>query len=228
MNATNESFAESKKFALLSIVVIGSVWGLVECTAGISLRGACTRFYSGSILTGTSLLFLACAYVTARRYLLVMLLPIIAGGCRVYAGVLLGQPLISGAVANPVYAFFGEAVAFCAVMYMIKERRTQSYVGAGLAGITAAVLAVSLFLPVKSITGVPACVVPGTSFPLCIWGLPVAAAIAAVGVPTGFRAGAWARRRADAVRPTRRPVMGGLGLAVSAGACLLITMLNVR
>jgi hypothetical protein len=228
MNTAGESFVESRKFALLSILMIGSVWGLVECTAGVSLRGACTRFYSGSILTGTSLIFLACAYMTARRLPLVMLMPIIAGVCRVYAGVLLGQPLISGAVANPVYAFFGEAVAFCAVMYLIKETHVRSYVGAGLAGITAAVLAANLFLPVRLVTGISACVVPGTDFPLCIWGLPIAAAIAAVGVPTGLRAGAWIRHRAGAVRLVRRPVLSGLGIAVSAGCAVLITILNIR
>jgi hypothetical protein len=211
---------------LLSIIMIGSVWGLVEATVGIGLRGSCARFLSGSLLTGTSLLFFSCAYTLSRRLLFVAMLPVIAGLFRLYAGLLLRQPIISGAVANPLYAFFMEALAFCAVIYLIKRSHVTSVFGGSLAGMTAAVLAANLFLPVKWVTGIPACVVPGTSFPLCIWGLPVAVGVAAVSTPLGLALGAWLRRWLLARRPARVPLLAGTSLAVSTVCVVAITLLH--
>jgi hypothetical protein len=228
MNGANNSFVESKRFLLLSIIMIGSLWGLLEATAGIGLRGSCARLYSGSLLSGASLLFFSGAYALTGRLLLVLLLPVIAGLFRLYAGLLLGQPLISGAVANPIYAFVVEALAFCAVIYLIKQKHVKSLVGASLAGMTAGVLSANMFLPVKFFTGIPACVVPGTDFPLCIWGLPVAIAVAAVSMPLGFRGGAWIRRRIEAPAARRGRMLVGASVAVSAVCLLGVTILHVR
>jgi hypothetical protein len=207
--------------------MIGSLWGLVEATAGIGLRGTCARLYSGSLLTGGSLLFFSSVYMLTGRLLLVLLLPIIAGLFRLYSGLLVGQPPLSGAVANPVYAFMTEAIAFCAVIYLMKQKHVKSLVGSSLAGMTAAVLSANMFLPVKFFTGSPACVVPGTDFPLSIWGLPVAMAVAAVTTPLGFRGGAWIRRRIEAPAGRGGWVLVGAGVAISAVCLLVVTILHV-
>ena len=228
MSGANNPFVESKRFLLLSIIMIGSVWGLVEATAGIGLRGTCARLYSGSLLSGASLLFFSGAYVLTGRLPLVLLLPVIAGLFRLYSGLLVGQPLMSGAVANPIYAFIVEAIAFCAVIYLVKQKHVKSLVGGSLAGMTAAVLSANMFLPVKFFTGIPACVVPGTDFPLCIWGLPAAMAVAAVSTPLGFRGGAWIRRRIEAPTEGRGRVLVGASVVVSAVCLLAVTVLHVR
>jgi hypothetical protein len=228
MSGLNGSLVGSRRFLLFSIILIGSLWGLVESTAGIGLRGGCARFHSGSILTGMSLLFFAGAYTLTGRLLLVMALPVIAGLFRLYTGLLLGQAVISGAVANPLFAFLVEAVAFCTVIYLIKSKHVRSVLGGSLAGMTSAVLAANLFLPVKWVTGIPACVVPGTDFPLAIWGLPVAMAVAAVSTPLGFRAGDWIRQWIAAPEHERGRVLAGASVIVSAVCLLAVTVLHVR
>ena len=228
MSEANESLVSSRRSLLLTVLVLGSLWGLVESTAGIGLRGSCARFYSGSILTGTSLLFFAGAYALTGRLLLVMVLPIIAGLFRLYTGLLLGQAVISGAVANPLFAFFVEALAFCMVIYLIKQQHVRSLAGGSLAGMTTAVLAANLCLPVKWVTGIPACVVPGTGFPLAIWGLPMALAVAAVSMPLGFRAGAAIRQWMDAPGHERQRALAGAGMFVSAVCLLAVTVIHVR
>ncbi len=228
MTAGNQSFLESKRFLFYSIILIGSLWGFVESAAGIGLRGCGARFYSGSILTGTSLLFFSCAWVLTGRWLLVMALPVIAGVFRLYVGLLLGEALISGAVANPIYAFFVEAFAFCQVIYLIRQTHVRSLAGGALAGMAVAVLSANLFLPVKLVTGIPACVVPGTGFPLSIWGLPVAAAVAAVSMPLGVRTGEGIRRWIQAPGHQREDVLARLSIGVSASCLLMLTLLYVH
>ena len=228
MRTAKNQVVESGKFLFISILVIGSLWGLLEASVGVGLRGSCARFLTGSMLTGTSLLFFACAYMLTGRLVLVIVLPVIAGLFRLYAGLLLGQAVMSGAVANPIYAFFVEALAFCAVIYLMKQSHVRSLPGAGIAGMTAAVLSANLFLPVKVFTGIPACVVPGTDFPLCIWGLPTAMVVAAGATPLGFRVGSWIRQRMEAPGHVLEPVLGGAGIVVSAACLLAVTLLHVR
>ena len=228
MGEASGRFVNSRMFLLLSIVTIGSLWGLVEATAGVGLRGSCARLYSGSVLTGTSLLFFSFAYMLTGRLLLVLLLPIIAGLLRLYAGLLLGQPVVSGAVANPIFAFFMEALAFCAVIYLLKRSYLRSVAGGGVAGMTAATLSACMFLPVKLVTGIPACVVPGTTFPLAIWGLPVAAAVAVVSMPLGLWAGAWGRDWMEAPGPRPVRVLAGVSAFVSVGVLLALTVIHAR
>jgi hypothetical protein len=79
MSGTNDPFVDSRRFLLLSIIMIGSGGGLVEATAGIGLRGTCARLFSGSLPSGVSLLLFSGAYMLTGRLLLVLLLPIIAG-----------------------------------------------------------------------------------------------------------------------------------------------------
>jgi hypothetical protein len=136
--------------------------------------------------------------------------------------------LMSGAVANPIYAFIVEAIAFCAVIYLMKQKHVKSLVGGSLAGMTAAVLSANMFLPVKFFTGSPACVVPGTDFPLSIWGLPAAMAVAAVTTPLGFRGGAWLRQQIEALAGRRGRALVGASVVVSAVCLLAVTILHVR
>jgi len=191
---------ESRLLVLLAIVVIGSLWGLLEATVG-SLTG---------------------------RLLPLVLLPILAGLLRLYAGLLLGLPIMSGAVANAIYAFFVEAAVFVVVIFLIEQRRLRlrSALGGGLTGATIAVLACILFLPVGLFTGIPACPLPGTSIPLCIWGMPVAAVAAAVSLPAGLWAGAWLRRRLSSAGRRRGPVIAAGGLAFTAACVLAVTLAN--
>ncbi len=217
----------TKKDSLFLILMIASIWGLVEAGAGLALRGSCARLYSGSILTGTTFLFFASAYAISGRLLIILLMPIIAGLFRIYGASISGAPIISGAVANPVYAFLGEALAFMVVIYLMKEKLIKSFYGRVLVGIVGTVLAVNMFLPVKLFTGIPACVVPGTDFPLAIWGLPVAMPIAAITAPLGFRIGEWIRHRIQSEDSQLQPLFIKGSLVVSAMCLLIVTFIYV-
>lgn len=213
--------------ALFGILMFGSLWGLIEASVGVALRGTCGRLYCGSILTGCSLLFFSGAFVVSRRVWLLMLLPVIAGLFRLYTGFLLHQRVVSGAVANPIYAFFVEGLVFCALIWIVREQRLGSLVSRGVAGAAAAGLAAVFFVPVKLFTTIPACVVPWSSTPLAIWGMPVAMAFGAAAMPLGFALGQWVRGQL-LVSGRREALLVPLGAAASIVCLLLVTFIHVR
>jgi hypothetical protein len=213
----------------LAVIALGCLWGLIEGTSGLVLRGGCAGMYSGSILTGTSLLFFSASYALVGRLLPLLALPVVASLFRIYAGLLCGRSPISGAVANPMYAFFGVAVAFGVMMVLFRplERRASSIHGAA-AGAVTAMFAVNLFLPVRWITGVPACTAANSDVPMALHGLPVAMLIAAITMPLGLWAGAWLRPRLAEPIPLRDRIVSGVSVALSACSLLIVTVLHVR
>lgn len=176
----------SRRTYLWALVFIGSIWGLVEASVGVSLKGSCARFLSGSILLGTTMFFTASAYAAIRRKWLLLLLPFIASLFKLYSAFILEIPVISGAIINPIFAFFTEVVAFYMILLIIKPELLEHIYGQSALGAMAAVVAANLFPAVGMFTGISACILPGTSLPLALWGLPLAVALSAVTVPLGF------------------------------------------
>ncbi len=171
------------------VIVLGSVWGLSEAVLGMGLR-SCAAFVSGSIMTGVALFFMAAGWVVSRRISGVLLLALIASLFKMFDALLLSLPIKHGAIGNPIFAFFMEAIAFVLLVSIVKDKMTQKPVGQALLGGMAAALAVNLFPLVKYATGVPACVVPGTGYPLSLYYIHVAVLTSFVTVPLGFLAGA--------------------------------------
>ena len=171
------------------VLAVGSVWGVVEATAGVALRGSCARLLSGSILLGTMMFFASTTYSFSRKRHLVLLLPLMALMFKLYSALIMAKPVVSGGIINPIYAFFTESLAFFLILVMVNPLRLKKVWGQACAGGMAALLAVSFFPSVGFFTGIPACVLPGTRLPLALWGAPVAIGLSMISVPAGFAAG---------------------------------------
>ena len=175
------------------VIVLGSVWGLSEAALGMGLR-SCAAFVSGAVMTGAALFFLAAGWMVSRKASGVFLMVFIASVFKMFDALLLSLPLKHGAIGNPIFAFFMEAAAFIVIVSIISEKVIKKPVGQALLGGLAAVLAVNLFPLVKYATGVPACVVAGTGYPLSLYYIHFAVLISAVTVPLGI----WVGSRAGA------------------------------
>lgn len=176
--------------ALLGIVVaLGAVWGLSEAALGMWLR-SCASLCSGAIMTGVALFFMAGSWVLTRSVLGLALLISIASVFKFFDALLLSLPIRHGAIANPVFAFFMEGSAFLVLAMIFSNKFKQKLMGQALLGGMAALLAVNLFPLVKHVTGIPACVFPGTGFPLSLYYAPLAIFLSAMSVPLGFFVGA--------------------------------------
>lgn len=207
------------------VVVLGSVWGLSEAALGMGLR-SCAAFVSGSIMTGVALFFMAAGWVVSRRVLGIILMVLIAAFFKMFDALLLSLPLKHGAIGNPIFAFVMEAIAFVILISIFKERMTKRPSGQALIGALAAVLAVNLFPLVKFATGVPACVVAGTGYPLSLYYIHFAVLVSLVTVPLGF----WVGSKIEALetRLIRAQSMRKFDTILSPAAlilCLVIILL---
>jgi hypothetical protein len=171
------------------VVMLGAVWGLSEAALGMGLR-SCASFVSGSLMTGVALFFISASWVISRRILGVALLIIIASLFKMFDALLLSLPVLHGAVANPIFAFIMEGVAFMVLITIISEKLKQRKAGQAIIGGLAALLAVNLFPLVKYATGIRACVFPGTGYPLSLYYAHLAIFLSCVTVPLGFFVGA--------------------------------------
>ncbi|MCX7766773.1 MAG: hypothetical protein N2246_08750 [Candidatus Sumerlaeia bacterium] len=181
------SESESHKFKSLWIVLAaGSVWGITEASVGLVLRGLCAHYLSGSVLTGTSMFFLALVFAYSQRTIFVMLMPLIASLYKLYTALILAKPILSGGIINPIYAYITEALALLIVLSVFNPTLRQKHWGQAIIGGFSALLAVNLFPAVGYFTGISACVLPGTQFPLSLWGAPVAISLAMITVPLGY------------------------------------------
>jgi hypothetical protein len=167
------------------IVMLGAAWGFAEAGLGLGLQ-RCASQASGSIMTGAALLFIAAAWVLTRRALGVVLMVGLVTLIKLFDASLLSLPIRHGAVANPIFAFWMEALAFLVVVAVVKESLARKKYGQAALGAGAALLAVNLFPLVKFATGIPACAVAGAGTPLSLYYAPIAVGVSLVLVPAGF------------------------------------------
>ncbi len=203
------------------VLVLGGLWGLSEAALGMYLR-ACASTVSGSLMTGAALFFLAAAWTVAPRVGAVAALVAVAAGFKLFDALLLGLPVLHGAIGNPVFAIVMEGAAFVLVVAVVSRGLAAKAVGQGVVGGLSALVAVNLFPLVKFATGAAPCVT-GTSYPLSLYYAPVAVAVSVLTVPLGVRAGAALR----AVEPLalRLRWLSPAALALSLGALALLRVL---
>jgi hypothetical protein len=170
------------------VLVLGGLWGLSVAALGMGLR-QCASTVSGSVMTGAALFFLAAAWAVSPRVRTAVLMVAVASGFKLFDALLLGLPILHGAIGNPIFAIAMEGAAFVLIVSVIRRSLAGKAAGQGLAGGLAALVAVNLFPLVKYATGVAACVT-GTGYPLSLYYAPIAVALSALSVPLGFRAGA--------------------------------------
>jgi len=137
-------------------------------------------------MTGVALLFIATAWVLTRRAAGVFLLVALVTIMKLFDALLLSLPVKHGAVANPIFAFWVEALAFLFFIAIIKESLAQKRQGQAVLGGAAALLAVNLFPLAKFATGIPACVYKATGYPLSLYFAPIAVGLSLIMVPAGF------------------------------------------
>lgn len=172
-------------YSFMVILMIGSFWGLAEAALGAGLK-ACASSISGSVMTAVALFFLSTAWVLSRRIISLVWLLIIVSVMKIFDAWLLSLPIRHGAVANPIFAFWTEALAFLIVLGIMNTSLIEKIGGRALFGGLSALLAANLFPLVKFATGIPACVVPGRNYPLSLYYAPIAIGLSFVTVPLGF------------------------------------------
>jgi len=203
------------------ILVLGGLWGLSEAALGMYLR-QCASTVSGSLMTGAALFFLAAAWAVSPRVKTAALMVVIAAGFKLFDALLLGLPILHGAIGNPIFAMVMEGAAFALIVSIINRSLSGKAFGQGVMGGLAALVAVNLFPLVKLATGVAPCVT-GTSYPLSLYYAPIAVAAAVLAVPLGFRAGAFLAGLED--RPARLRWASPAALALSLGVLALLRLL---
>ncbi len=118
----------------LTIIVIGSVWGLVEMTLGGFLH-AIHLPQKGAIMGGLAISFMAIFVTITKKPSLVPILGIIAASFKPLGAIVFGVPVGSPFVINPAIAIVMEALAFSAVAVVLKtaiDRRLLARAGAGI------------------------------------------------------------------------------------------------
>ena len=203
------------------VLVLGSLWGLSEAALGMYLR-QCASTMSGSLMTGAALFFLAAAWAVSPRARTIAAMIGLAAGFKLFDALLLGLPVLHGAIGNPIFAIVMEGAAFGLIVSVVSRSVAGKTLGQGLSGGLAALVAVNLFPLVKFATGVPACVT-GTSYPLSLYYAPIAVALSALTVPLGLRAGQ--ALAALETRPAARRWLSPAAVAASAGALALLRLL---
>ena len=181
----------NRKFTSIHLpvaLILGSIWGLSEVALGVGLR-SCAHTVSGSLMTGVALFFIAASWVAARNYYTPVLVVLIASAFKLFDAVLLNDPVMSGSIGNPVFAFLMEGLAFIVHIAIFRKAAWEKTSSRALLGGGAALIAVALFPLVKFATGVPACTYAGTTVPLSIYFAPVAIAFSALTVPLAFLSG---------------------------------------
>ncbi len=171
------------------VLLLGGLWGLSEAALGMSLR-QCASTVSGSLMTGAALFFLAAAWAVSPRLKSTILVVALAAGFKLFDALLLGLPVLHGAIGNPIFAIVMEGAAFVLIVSVVSQALAGKAPGQGVMGGLSALVAVNLFPLVKYATGVAPCVT-GTSYPLSLYYAPVAVALSILTVPLGFRAGAF-------------------------------------
>jgi hypothetical protein len=203
------------------ILVLGGLWGFSEAALGMYLR-QCASTVSGSVMTGAALFFLAAAWTLSPRAQSMAAMVGIAASFKLFDALLLGLPVLHGAIGNPIFAIAMEGAAFLLIVSVVSKALAGKAVGQGIMGGLSALVAVNLFPLVKFATGVAPCVT-GTSYPLSLYYAPIAVALSALTVPLGIRAGA-ALNALESLA-WRRRWLSPATLVLSFGALALLRLL---
>ena len=226
---TEDIMKKSASKSFLGITVaLGALWGLSEAGLGMGLR-SCAAYVSGALMTGAALFFMAAGWMLTRKILAVASMICIAALFKMFDALLLSLPLNHGAIGNPIFAFVMEGLAFLMIVHILRRSLMQKPAGQALAGGTAALLAANLFPLVRFATGVPACVMAGTGYPLSLYYVHIAIAVSMVTVPAGFWVGAriqdWeGRLAANLSRKAINVILAPAGLVLCLAIIALIRL----
>jgi hypothetical protein len=177
------------KSQLPILLALGAIWGFMETGMGAYLKGVCSYMTTGSIMTGIALGFFAASFAYSRKIWSVAIVFIVAAIFKTLDAMLLHLPIMSGAIANPIFGFLTEGLAFLFILAILNESLKSKRYGQAIWGGTAALVAVNLFPLVKFATGITACVYPGTQYPTALYFAPIAIGLSLLTCPIGFAVG---------------------------------------
>jgi hypothetical protein len=206
------------------VLALGALWGVAEAGLGMGLR-QCAAQVSGALMTGAALFFMAAGRRLAGRATAVAVMVGTAAVFKLFDALLLGLPVRHGAVANPIFAFVVEGTAFLAVIALFRRELAEKHLGRGLLGGLTALIAVNAFPLVKFATGIPACVVPGTAYPLSLYYAPIAIGVSLLTVPLGWLAGERLAAWTSAEKPLRLRWATSAAVAACIAAVVLLRAL---
>ncbi len=217
----------SKSEKIWIAVIIGAVWGLAEALIGMYLRNTVAYGMTGSIMTGIVVFLLAFNYGAIRQngMLFVSLgLVVFFKGLDAW---LLHLPARHGSVGNPLFAIILEVLAFVLVVNIIRPELKSKIYGQALIGALYALIAVSAFPLVRYFTGLPACVVKGTTYPLSLYYSWLAISISIVTYPVGLFLGGQLTEMLTAEQPFAVALHNRLRVVLPgmAAALLMIAIL---
>lgn len=177
------------KSQLPILLALGSIWGFMETGMGLYLKGVCAFMTTGSIMTGIAIFFFAASFAYSRNIWSIALVFFVATLFKTLDALLLHLPILSGAIANPIFGFFTEALAFIFILTIFNETLKTKRYGQMIFGGVSSLVAVNLFPLAKFATGIPACVYPGTQYPTSLYFAPIAILISLLSCPVGFAVG---------------------------------------
>ncbi|MFB3896233.1 MAG: hypothetical protein ACE14V_08020 [bacterium] len=177
------------KSQLPILIALGSIWGLMETGMGAYLKGVCAYMTTGSIMTAVALGFFATSFAYSRKIWSLAFVFIIAALFKSIDAYLLHIPIMSGAIANPIFGFFTEGLAFLFIFAILSGSLKSKRYGQSIWGGTAALVAINLFPLVKFATGIPACVYPNTQYPTALYFAPIAIGLSLLTCPIGIIVG---------------------------------------
>lgn len=105
---------------VLAIVILGSVWGLLEMTLGGFLHTI--HFVGkGAVMGGIAISLMTVFLAISKKPLLAPLLGVIAASFKPFSALIFGQALFSPFVVNPMIAIMAEALIFGVVVFALHK-----------------------------------------------------------------------------------------------------------
>jgi len=136
----------------LAVIVIGSIWGVIEMTLGGFLHATHVP-QKGAIMGGLAISLMAIFTASTKKPALVPLLGVVAAAFKPIGALILGVPFLSPYVVNPAIAIIAEALAFGVIAVALKAKMEERLLARVSAGVLAGFLGFTLYAGLASILG---------------------------------------------------------------------------
>jgi hypothetical protein len=204
---SNESRWQKILMVSLMVIVFGSVWGFLEMTLGGLLH--VVHFpQKGAVMGGLAISLMAVFVTVTGKPSLVPLLGIIAASFKPVDAVIFGVPALSPYIINPAIAIVTEAVAFGAVVAIMKRAMDKHLSARLVTGVLAGSSGYAFYAVLASVLGLgmwPTLDLAG-KFQLIITSVAPIAAAGALTLAAGYYIGSLSAPRLFTIKKIR-PVL---------------------
>ena len=137
---------------ILSVMVIGSIWGLLEMALGGFLH-TIHFVQTGAVMGGLAISLMALFLSITRKPLLIPALGVIAASFKPFSALIFGQPVLSPYVINPATAIIVEAMAFATVAFIFNRAIEKHILARAGGGFLAGALGIVFYAAIASAFG---------------------------------------------------------------------------